>query len=78
LLKGYGALVAAGKYDNVFLKSITRGDYGVIVVWDDGAGHIRKIGFDGVTFPSGSLPSPKNEPVFVETPFEAKSGKVIS
>jgi len=66
-------------YDDLRVTDKNRLDgYGIIVSWDDGAGHIRKIGFDNVTFPSGSLPTPKNEPVFVETPFKAESGVVIS
>jgi len=66
------------KYEHFHVESLPRGEYGIIVSWDDGQGHIRKIGLDGVTFPSGSLPTPKNEPVFVETPFQAKSAVVIS
>ena len=52
-------------------------DYGMIVTWDDGS-QVRKIGFDKLIFPSGSLSVPKNEPQFVETPFQAKAGVVIS
>ena len=52
-------------------------DYGMIITWDDGS-QVRKIGFDELIFPSGSLPVPKNEPQFVETPFQAQSGVVIS
>jgi len=65
--------------DNLEIRDTqVEGDYGLIVSWDDGQGHVRKIGLDGVTFPSGSLPTPKNEPVFVETPFQAKNAVVIS
>ena len=66
------------KYEYFHVESLPKGEYGIIVSWDDGAGNVRKIGLDGVTFPSGSLPIPKNEPIFVETPFQAKRAVVIS
>lgn len=78
-LKGYAASHPYAYYDDVKIQSVSKdADFGLIVTWDDGQGNVRKIGLDGVKFPSGSLPSPKNEPVFVETPFQAKSGVVIS
>jgi hypothetical protein len=51
--------------------------YGMIVSWDSG-GSAVKIGFDKVVFPEGSIPSPKNAPVFIVTPFKAQASKAIS
>ena len=51
-------------------------DYGVIVTWSQ-AGQTVKIGLDGVVFPEGSIPSPKNAPVFMVTPFKARRIKLI-
>lgn len=52
-------------------------EYGILVKWDDGS-QVRKIGFNKAVFPNGSLPTPKNEPVYVETPFIAESGVLVS
>ena len=52
------------------------GEYGVIVEWSQ-AGQTVKIGLDGVVFPEGSIPSPKNSPVFTVTPFKARQIKTI-
>jgi len=51
--------------------------YGMIVSWDQ-SGSSVKIGFDKVVFPEGSIPSPKNAPVFIVTPFRAQTIKTIS
>ena len=65
-------------FDWVEIKEVEPDDdYGIVITWDDGS-QVRKIGLDKIVFPSGSLPVPKNEPQFVETPFQAKSGVVIS
>jgi len=53
------------------------GEYGIIVSWTQ-AGQAVKIGLDGVVFPEGSLPAPKNEPVYIVTPFKAQTVKVIT
>jgi len=55
-----------------------RGEGGMIIKFDDGSGNVVKVGLDGVVFPEGSLPAPKNEPVYVVTPFKAQSIKVIT
>jgi len=65
-------------FDWIEIKEVEADDdYGVIITWDDGS-QVRKIGFDKLIFPSGSLPVPKNEPQFIETPFQAKNGVLIS
>ena len=51
--------------------------YGIVVSWSQG-GSVVKIGLDKVVFPEGSIPSPKNAPVFITTPFKAESAKTIS
>jgi len=68
-----------GNFDEFKLKSPPlRGiNYGLIVSWDQG-GSAVKVGLDGVVFPEGSIPSPKNAPVFITTPFKAQSAKTIS
>ena len=66
------------EYDDV--KVWTKGsvsEYGIIISWEQ-AGSAVKIGLDGVVFPELSLPAPKNEPVYVETPFKARSIKIIT
>ena len=50
---------------------------GLIIIYDQN-GQAVKIGLDGVIFPEGSLPVPKNEPVYIVTPFKAQSIKVIT
>jgi len=52
-------------------------EYGMIVSWNQG-GSAVKIGMDKVVFPEGSIPSPKNQPVFIVTPFKAQTIKTIS
>ena len=52
------------------------GEYGMIITWDQ-AGQAVKVGLDGVVFPEGSIPSPKNSPVFTVTPFKARRIKTI-
>ena len=51
--------------------------WGIIVSWNRG-GSTVKLGLNGVVFPEGSLPAPKNEPVYIVTPFKAQSIKVIT
>ena len=65
-------------FDWIEIKEVEHDDdYGMIISWDDGS-QVRKIGLDNIVLPSSSLAVPKNEPQFVETPFQAKSGVVIS
>lgn len=52
-------------------------EYGMIVKWDQ-TGSAVKIGLDRVLFPEGSIPSPKNQPVFIVTPFRAVTAKTIT
>ncbi|OYT49436.1 hypothetical protein B6U79_01740 [Candidatus Bathyarchaeota archaeon ex4484_231] len=52
-------------------------EYGMIVEFDRGGSKVR-IGLDRVVFPEGSIPSPKNRPVFIVTPFRAQTVKTIS
>ncbi len=52
-------------------------EYGIIVKWDQ-SGSAVKIGFDKVVFPEGSISSPKNNPVFIVTPFKAVTAKIIT
>ena len=52
-------------------------DYGMIVSWTQG-GSVVKVGLDKVVFPKASIPSPKNAPVYITTPFRAQSIKTIS
>ena len=51
--------------------------YGMIVTLNQG-GSAVKIGLDKVTFPEGSIHSPKNAPVFIVTPFKARTVKTIN
>jgi hypothetical protein len=51
--------------------------YGMVVSWNQG-GSAVKIGFEKVVFPEGSIPSPKDAPVFVVTSFRAQSAKTNS
>jgi len=65
-------------FDDLKIKAIEADDEnGIIATWSQ-AGSAVKIGLDGVIFPEGSLPIPKNEPVYIVTPFKARSIKVIT
>jgi hypothetical protein len=59
------------------IRTTTVEPFGIIVVWNQG-GSIVKVGLDNVRFPEGSIPSPKNAPVFIVTPFRAQTAKTIS
>ncbi|RLG56736.1 MAG: hypothetical protein DRN88_03825 [Candidatus Hydrothermarchaeota archaeon] len=52
-------------------------DYGILVEYSRG-GQTAKLGLNGVVFPEGSIPAPKNEPVYIVTPFKARSIRVIT
>ena len=52
-------------------------EYGLIIDYTRGA-DIVKIGLDGVVFPEGSLPSPKNAPIFITSSFRARKIKFIT
>ena len=67
------------KFDDLIIVSppYREGEYGAIISWDQ-AGSAVKIGLDGMVFPEGSIPAPKNEPVYVSTPFKAQTVKVIT
>jgi len=68
-----------GKFDDLTIRipPLRSGEYGMIVSWSQG-GQIVKVGLDGVMFPEGSIPVPKNEPVYITTPFKARSIRVIT
>jgi len=51
--------------------------WGIIVSWSQSSSTV-KIGLNNAVFPEGSLPAPKNEPVYIVTPFKAQSIKVIT
>jgi len=51
--------------------------YGIILTWNLGGSAVR-VGLDKATFPEGSIASPKNNPVFIVTPFEAMTAKLIA
>jgi len=76
---GINNTYATALFDDLRIESpYLRGDeYGIIVSWEQ-AGQAIKIGLDGAVFPEGSIPAPKNEPVYVVTPFKAKSIKLIT
>ena len=58
-----------------FQTSLT--EYVVKLIYDTGtAGQKITIKLTGVIFPSGAIPSPKNEKVVLEMPFRAKSATV--
>ena len=59
------------------LAAVHTEPYGVIVAWNQG-GSAVKVGLDKVTFPEGSISSPKNSPVFIVTPFRAMTAKLIA
>ena len=77
---GFCSEAAYGGFEVDDLKIVSPpnrlGEYGVIITWDQ-AGQTVKIGLDGVVFPEGSIPSPKNAPVFTVTPFKARQIKTI-
>jgi len=52
-------------------------EYGLIVNYTRG-GSTVKLGIDGVVFPAGSIPSPKNAPVFITSSFRARKIKFIA
>ena len=67
-----------GRYDDFQVWKLTGpAEYGMIVTFDHDGSTI-KLGLNGVVFPEGSLPAPKNEPVYIVTPFKARSIKVIT
>ena len=67
-----------GRYDDFQVwKETGPAEYGMIVTFDRD-GSTVKLGLDGVVFPEGNLPAPKNEPVYIVTPFKARSIKVIT
>jgi len=58
-----------------FQTSLT--EYVLKLIYDTGtAGQKITIKLTGVIFPSGAIPSPKNEKVVLEMPFRAKSATV--
>ncbi len=80
-LIGLQLLSGTTYYDDARLQPLDaadpNGNGGLIVSWDQG-GSVVKMGLDGVVFPEASIPSPKNAPVFITTPFRAQSAKTIS
>jgi len=50
--------------------------FGIIASWSQN-GSTVKIGFDGVIFPEASIPSVKNQVVYLTVPFKAESAKLI-
>jgi len=74
----YGSTPSADRMDDfqVWIET-TPHEYGMIAKWDK-AGSVVKVGLDRVVFPEGSIPSPKNRPVFIVTPFKAVTAKTIS
>ncbi|MFQ6094709.1 MAG: hypothetical protein ACE5NN_01060 [Candidatus Bathyarchaeia archaeon] len=56
---------------------ISLDEYGLILDYTRGANTV-KIGLDGVVFPEGSIPSPKNAPVFITSAFRARKIKFIT
>jgi len=65
--------------DNLIYNSLSGAElgYGIIVSWSRNDQTV-KLGLDGVVFPEGSIPAPKNEPIYIITPFKARSIKVIT
>jgi len=78
---GFGGDGAYGQawFDNLRIYSppLRSGEYGIIASWNQ-AGSAVKIGLDGVVFPEGSIPAPKDGPAYVDSPFRARSIKVIT
>jgi len=78
MLGFHAAYSQNSRFDNFQVwKQTVLGEYGMIVSWNQ-AGQAVKIGLDGVIFPEGSIPAPKNEPVYIVTPFKAQTVKVIT
>jgi len=66
------------RFDNFEIwKETSPHEYGMIVKWDQG-GSIVRVGLDKVVFLEGSVPSPKNRPTFIVTPFKAQTVKTIN
>jgi len=77
-LKGYAANHPYAYFDDVKISSIYgKADYGMIISWTQNSS-VVKVGLNNVVFPEGSIPSPKNEPVFIVMPFEARTIKTIT
>ena len=74
----FGYFAQNGRFDDFQIwKETGPAEYGIIVTFDRD-GSTVKLGLDGVVFPEGSIPAPKNEPVYIITPFKARSIKVIT
>ncbi len=66
------------RYDDFQVWSeISPDEYGLILNYTRGASTV-KIALDGVVFPEGSIPSPKNAPVFITSRFRARKIKFIT
>ncbi len=74
----YGLTATNTKFDNFVIEELYPpvDSGGLIASWTSGAS-IVKIAFDEVTYPEGSIPSPKNAPIYLTTPFKAQSGKTL-
>ena len=78
LASGYGiGHHAYADFDDVRIVELNSTEHAVEVAWDK-AGSTVKVGLDGAVFPEGSIPVPKNEPVYIVSPFKARSIKVIT
>jgi len=68
----------AGYFDWIEIKEPKPAEpYGIIVSWTSN-GSTVKLGLNDVVFPEGSIPSPKDAPVFIVTPFEARTIKTMT
>jgi len=74
----YDYLANTKRYDDFQIWSeVSPDEYGLILNYTRG-GSTVKLGIDGVVFPAGSIPSPKNAPVFIMSSFRARKIKFIT
>jgi len=74
----YAYLANTKRYDDFQIwNEVSPDEYGLIVNYTRG-GSTVKLGIDGVVFPAGSIPSPKNAPVYITSSFRARKIKFIT
>jgi len=74
----YAYLANTKRYDDFQIWSeVSPNEYGLILNYTR-EGSAVKLGIDGVVFPAGSIPSPKNAPVLITSSFRARKIKFIT
>ena len=74
----YAYLANTKRYDDFQIwNEVSPDEYGLIVNYARGGSSVT-LGIDGVVFPAGSIPSPKNAPVYITSSFRARKIKFIT